>query len=88
MSSNTASMCAARRRRPIWSSYHGWGNWVYLLPAAFFFFAFMAYPILRSLWISFTDYQFIVQTPANFVGLKNYINTIQDPVFHIGLVPR
>ena len=45
----------------------------------------MAYPILRSLWISFTDYQFIVQTPAKFVGLKNYINVIQDPIFWTGL---
>ena len=70
MSSNTAPKRVARPRRPFWSSAHGWVNWVYLLPAAFFFFVYMAYPILRSLWISFTDYQFIVQTPAKFVGLQ------------------
>ncbi len=88
MSSNTAPTRAAHRRRPIWSSHHGWVNWVYLLPAVFFFFAFMAYPILRSLWISLTDYQFIVNTPAEFVGLQNYINVIKDPVFLTGLVAR
>ena len=81
MSSNTAPARAARPRRPFWSSSHGWVNWVYLLPAAFFFFAFMAYPILRSMWISFTNYQFIVNTPAEFVGLKNYIRRDQGPGF-------
>ena len=81
MSSNTATKRVARPRRPFWSSAHGWVNWVYLLPAVFFFFVYMAYPILRSVWISFTDYQFIVQTPAKFVGLQNYINVTQGSGF-------
>jgi len=85
MSSNTAPKRVARPRRPFWSSAHGWVNWVYLLPAVFFFFVYMAYPILRSLWISFTDYQFIAQTPAQFVGLQNYINVLKDQIFWLGL---
>ena len=75
----------ARRRRHLFSRTHGWGNWIYLLPAALFFFVYMAYPIIRSLWISFTNYQFIVQTPADFVGLENYVNVLKDQVFWTGL---
>jgi multiple sugar transport system permease protein len=75
----------ARRRKPLFSRTHGWGNWIYLLPAALFFFIYMAYPILRSLWMSLTNYQYIVQTPAKFVGLQNYIAVIKDPIFLIGL---
>lgn len=86
MSSLTAPTRVARPRRPFWSSVHGWGNWIYLLPAALFFFVYMAYPILRSMWMSFTNYQYIVQTPAQFVGLQNYINVIKDPVFLTGLL--
>ena len=85
MSSKTAPTRVARPRRPFWSSAHGWVNWVYLLPAAFFFFVYMAYPILKSVGISFTNYQFISQAPAKFVGLQNYIDVLKDQVFWTGL---
>jgi multiple sugar transport system permease protein len=85
MSSSTAPMRVARPRRPFWSSAHGWSNWVYLLPTVLFFVVYMAYPILRSVWISFTNYQYIVQTPAEFVGLKNYLDVLKDPVFWTGI---
>jgi len=86
MSSNTRSTRAARPRRPFWSSTHGWGNWIYLIPAAFFFFIYMAYPILRSMWISFTDYKFISNDPIQFIGLNNFIAVVKDPVFLTGIV--
>ena len=75
----------ARRRRPLFSRTHGWDNWIYLLPAALFFFIYMFYPILRSMWMSFTNYKYISQAPAQFVGLQNYIDAIKDPVFLTGL---
>ena len=37
------------------------------------------------MWISFTDYKFIIQKPTKFTGLNNYINVIQDPIFWTGL---
>ena len=85
MSSMTAPTRVARPRRPFWSSAHGWSNWIYLLPTVLFFFVYMAYPILRSMWISFTNYQYIVQTPAQFVGLQNYVNVLKDPIFWTGI---
>ncbi len=85
MSSSLAAQRAGRVRRPFWSSASGWSNWIYLLPAVAFFFVYMAYPILQSLWMSFTNYQYIVQTPAQYVGLKNYLDVLQDPIFWTGL---
>ncbi len=85
MTRSVAPRRVARRRRPLFSRTHGWGNWIYLLPAALFFFIYMAYPILRSMWMSFTDYKYISQAPAQFVGLQNYIDVIKDPVFLTGL---
>ncbi len=64
----------------------GWGNWIYLLPAALFFFMYMAYPILRSMWMSFTNYQYLSTEPAQFVGLQNFANALNDPLFHLGLL--
>jgi len=69
----------------LFSRTHGWDNWIYLLPAALFFFIYMFYPILRSMWMSFTNYKYISQAPAQFVGLQNYIDAIKDPVFLTGL---
>jgi len=69
----------------LFSRTHGWDNWIYLLPAALFFFIYMFYPILRSVWMSFTNYKYISQAPAQFVGLQNYIDAIKDPVFLTGL---
>jgi multiple sugar transport system permease protein len=85
MSSATASGTTATHRRSLGARFRDWGNWIYVVPALFFFFLYMAYPIVRAAWISFTDYQFLSQDPANFVGLKNFTDAIQDEVFLTGL---
>ncbi len=59
--------------------------WWYLVPATFFFVGYMVYPILRSLWMSFTDYRFLRTTPANFIGLLNYSAALTDPLAQLGL---
>ena len=61
------------------------GNWVFLIPALFFFVGYMVYPILRVLWMSFTDYRYLSQQPAQWVGLQNYANALADPLVHAGL---
>lgn len=85
MSSATASGTTAPYRRSLGARFRDWRNWIYVVPALFFFFLYMAYPIVRAAWMSFTDYQFLSQEPANFVGLKNFIDAIQDEVFLTGL---
>ncbi|PJF40219.1 MAG: sugar ABC transporter permease [Chloroflexi bacterium] len=61
------------------------GNWLFVLPALVFFIGYQAYPILRVLWMSFTDLQYLSGDPANWVGLKNYINALKDPLLWQGL---
>lgn len=60
-------------------------NWLFLLPAVAFFLAYQLYPLARVFWLSFTDYRYLRQEPARFVGLENYINALGDPLVWIGL---
>jgi multiple sugar transport system permease protein len=81
----TSSAGRAARGRS-WALRHGI-NWLYMVPALFFFCAYMLYPLLQVIYISFTDYQYLrVNTPAHFVGLKNFAEALADPVFHTGLL--
>src|SRR6266702_3498469 len=62
------------------------GNWVFLLPTLIFFIGWQVYPILRVLWMSFTDYHFLRREPAQWVGLLNYANAFTDPLVLTGLL--
>ena len=78
---------SSRATRPsrLSASLQHWGNWVFLIPSAIFFLGYMIYPILRTLWLSFTDYRYLRQGPANFVGLQNFQYALADPLVLIGL---
>lgn len=52
---------------------------VFIAPASIGFIAFLAWPTLRGIYLSFTSYNLL--TPARFNGLDNYIRLVQDPVF-------
>ena len=45
----------------------GVGGWLFLLPALAFFIGYQVWPIFRVLWLSFTDYQFLSDKPAQWV---------------------
>ena len=60
-------------------------NWVFLIPALIFFLGYMLYPVLRVLWLSFTDYRYLSQEPAQFIGLSNYVEALADPLVWQGL---
>jgi ABC-type sugar transport system permease subunit len=60
-------------------------TWVFLLPAVVFFVGYQAYPIFRVLWISFTDYQYLTNEPANWVGFDNYVMALNDPLMWVSL---
>lgn len=55
-------------------------TWLFLLPALVFFIGYQAYPIVRVVWISFTDYQYLTNEPANWVGFTNYAAALSDPL--------
>jgi ABC-type sugar transport system permease subunit len=59
--------------------------WVFLLPALAFFVGYQVYPIIRVVWISFTDFQFLTNEPARFVGWANYVEALNDPLMWTSL---
>ena len=61
--------------------------WVFLLPTIVFFVGWQVYPILRVLWMSFTDFHFLrTNQTVNWVGLQNYIQAFADPLVWTGLL--
>ena len=59
--------------------------WWFLFPALAFFVGYQVYPIFRVLWISFTDYQFLSNKPANWVWFDNYREALSDPLMWASL---
>ena len=60
-------------------------TWIFLLPALLFFVWYQVYPIIRVVWISFTDFQFLSRDPASWVGLDNYAAALADPLMWTSL---
>lgn len=57
---------------------------LFVLPALIPLFNFWIYPILRSVWLSFTDWDFM--TPDyNFIWFKNYMSLLKDSRFYEAL---
>ncbi len=58
-----------------------WDRWglLFLLPGLAFFGAIFVYPTLRTIGISFTDYNLF--TPPKFTGLANYATLFQQGIF-------
>jgi sn-glycerol 3-phosphate transport system permease protein len=55
-------------------------GWLLFSPAAVFFILFTHYPILRSCFLSVFSNPMGTR-PSKFVGLKNYVYLIHDPIF-------
>lgn len=53
--------------------------WVLIAPSVIGFVVFAAYPTVRSIYLSFTDFR--VLTPPVWTGLTNYTRMLSDPVF-------
>jgi multiple sugar transport system permease protein len=60
-------------------------TWLFLVPTLAFFIGYQAYPIIRVLWISFTDYEYLTNEPANWVGIDNYVAAFNDPLMWVSL---
>ena len=56
------------------------GVWLFLVPALIFFVGYQVWPIIRVVWISFTDYQYLSTNPPSWVGLHNYVEGFTDPL--------
>ena len=61
-------------------------GYLFLLPSLVFFLGFVVYPMLMCIWTSFTDANMNSNTVDSFIGLANYVELWQDPVFLKALV--
>ncbi|WP_030607135.1 carbohydrate ABC transporter permease [Streptomyces sclerotialus] len=52
---------------------------LFVAPAMLGFLVFLLWPTLRGIWLSFTRYNLL--TPAEWVGLDNYVRMVRDPLF-------
>ncbi|XVV17255.1 carbohydrate ABC transporter permease [Actinoplanes sp. CA-131856] len=52
---------------------------LFIAPALIGFVAFMLWPTLRGIYLSFTRFNLL--TPPEWTGLDNYVRMVQDPVF-------
>ncbi len=64
------------------TAYNRWG-YVFVAPFVIVFLIFSVYPVLRTLYLSFTDLK--VMGDAHFTGLANYKRVILDKFFWISL---
>ncbi|WP_217206840.1 carbohydrate ABC transporter permease [Streptomyces sp. AC550_RSS872] len=52
---------------------------VFIAPALLGFLVFLLWPTLRGIYLSFTRFNLL--TPAQWVGLDNYVRMVNDPIF-------
>jgi arabinosaccharide transport system permease protein len=65
--------------RRFWQLQHRLSPYLFLAPFLILFLVFFAYPLLRSLWLSFCTT--IGPSHVRFVGLKNYAYLLHDIIF-------
>jgi len=71
--------------RPVPLLRQRFGEWLFLVPALAFFIGYQVWPIVRVLWLSFTDYQFLSDRPAHWIWFNNYVQALRDPLMWAGL---
>ena len=52
---------------------------LFIIPTILFLIVFNIFPLIYSLGYSFTDFRASTNAPANFVGLQNYRELLNDP---------
>jgi len=56
--------------------------WIFPLPAALFILVMMAFPVLYTFWVSFTDWSVSSGGDINFIGFKNYVDLLKEARFY------
>jgi len=58
----------------------------FLLPSLVLLAAFIIYPVLRTTHLSFHSWNGVFGAPITFIGLRNYVNVLNDPDFWNAMV--
>lgn len=83
MSGRKGGPCRGAISSPLWRRRHHRLGYFYVLPAVLFFVVLTAWPILRSLYLSFFDYYLLEPDATRFVGLGNYARLFTESVNHL-----
>lgn len=67
-----------RRKKSSITAYNNWG-YVFVAPFVIVFLIFSVYPVLRTLYLSFTDLK--VMGDANWIWFDNYVRVVTDKFF-------
>lgn len=78
-------MTMPRKSKPARHLRENASTWMFLAPALIFFIWYQVYPIIRVVWISFTDFEFLRDEPAKYVGFSNYLAAMSDPLMWASL---
>jgi len=79
MSAAETTSLTSNQRRSQRSFWHRVEPYVYMLPAILFVAIFLLWPAIYTFYIGFTKWNGL--TPPEFVGLQNYVQMFQEPVF-------
>ncbi len=63
-----------------------WKTWVIFLPGLVFVLLFTIYPIIKMFVMSFFDWNIGFQQSSPFIGIKNYIDVLTDPIAKIAII--
>src|SRR3954454_24432956 len=82
---NDVDLGARRIANPLRLLRRDVGGWLFLLPGLLFFIGYQIWPIVRVVWLSFTDFQFLSDQPEHWVGFDNYVTALRDPLLWVSL---
>jgi multiple sugar transport system permease protein len=83
---STARPLLGTRRLRFWRACKRFSiGYLFMLPMLAFLLLYQVYPILKVLWLSFTNYRYLYPDNTQFVGLTNFVDTIQVPIFWQGI---
>jgi multiple sugar transport system permease protein len=54
-------------------------KWVMIVPAILILLILVIYPLMWSLGLTFFDYSLMLKSPPVFIGVKNYVDIVNDP---------
>lgn len=69
-----------KTKRTNLAKYNNMG-YLYVLPFVVVFLVFSVYPVLRTLYLSFTNIRISEKQPHEFVGIDNYVRVLTDDAF-------
>ena len=60
-------------------------SWLFIIPSLLVMGIFLLYPLVNSIYLSFTNYNFVYSNKPEFIGFENFKNIFSDSYFIVAL---